>query len=69
MDTTAVVNGTRLPLDPRRIYTVDFWSPATDLAFVDTLAQATICYRSPGCAVTFTARPERPTYRSLPVRQ
>jgi hypothetical protein len=61
MDTIDVVNGTRFPLDPRRI--------STDPAFVDTLAQATICYRSPGCAVTFTARPERPTYRSLPVRQ
>lgn len=52
---TAVVNGTRFPLDPRRVYTVNFWSPATDLAFVERLARATICYRSPGCEVIFSA--------------
>ena len=68
-ETTAVVNGTRFPLDARRIYTVDFWSPASDLAFVDSLAQATLCYRSPDCEVTFTAQPRRSAYRSLPVRQ
>ena len=68
-ETTAVVNGTRFPLDARRIYTVDFWSPATDLAFVDSLAQATLCYRSSDCEVTFTVQPERTAYRSLPVRQ
>lgn len=52
--TTAVVRGARFPLDPSRLYTVNFWSPATDLAFVDQLARATICYRSPGCQVTFS---------------
>jgi hypothetical protein len=63
-ETTAVVNGTRFPLDARHIYTVNFWSPATDLDFVDLLAQATLCYRSPGCTVTFTARPERTALHS-----
>lgn len=63
---TAVVNGTRFPLDARRVYSVDFWSPATDLAFVERLAQATLCYRSPGCQVTFTAPSERTALRSTP---
>ncbi len=51
----AVVNGTRFPLDPRRIYTVPMWSPAVDWAFVEQLAKATVCYRSPGCQVTLVA--------------
>jgi hypothetical protein len=51
---TARVNGTQFPLDPRRIYTVNFWSPATDLDFVAQLARATICYRSPDCNVIFS---------------
>jgi hypothetical protein len=54
---TAVVHGTRFPLDPAREWSVDFWSPATDLEHVALLAQATICYRSPGCQVVF-ARPQ-----------
>jgi hypothetical protein len=49
---TAVVNGRRFPLDARRTYTVDLWSPPTELAFVEQLARATICYRSPGCEVS-----------------
>lgn len=48
----AVVNGTAFPLDPRRQYSVELWSPPTELAFVEQLARATICYRSPGCQVT-----------------
>ena len=48
----AVVNGTRFPLDPRRRYIVDLWSPPTEGASVEFLARATICYRSPGCTVT-----------------
>jgi hypothetical protein len=51
--TTAVVNGTRFPLDPRRQWEVDLWGPPTDLTHVEQLARATICYRSPGCAVQF----------------
>jgi hypothetical protein len=47
----AVVNGTAFPLDPRRVYSVDLWSPATDMEFVAQLARATICYRTPGCNV------------------
>lgn len=54
-ETTAVVNGTRFPLDPARVYTVNFWSPATDLAFVELLAKSTICYRSKDCEVSFSA--------------
>jgi hypothetical protein len=49
---TAVVNGTKFPLDAARLYTVEMWSPPTDLAFVTQLARSTICYRSPGCRVT-----------------
>jgi hypothetical protein len=54
---TAAVRGTRFPLDPGRAYTVDFWSPATDMAHVEQLARATMCYRSPGCSVSFTPAP------------
>lgn len=55
---TAVVHGTRFPLDPRGLWTVDLWSPPTDPAQLDLLARATICYRSPGCEVRLTvARP------------
>ena len=53
--TTATVRGTRFPLDPRQIYTVDLWSPATEPERVELLARATVCYRSPGCVVTFSA--------------
>lgn len=49
---TARVHGTSFPLSPQRIYHVDLWSPPTDMDFVDQLARATICYRSPGCSVT-----------------
>ena len=52
---TAVVNGTVFPLDPRRIYTVELWGLATDAAFAEQLARATLCYRSPDCEVTFSA--------------
>lgn len=49
---TAVVHGTRFPLDPRQRWTVDFWSPFTgEPAWLELLARATICYRSPGCEV------------------
>jgi hypothetical protein len=48
---TAAVNGTQFPLDPRRQWSVDLWSPPTEMAFVAELARATICYRSPGCTV------------------
>lgn len=53
--TTATVRGTRFPLDARGTYTVDMWSPATDSAWVEELARATICFRSPGCELTFSA--------------
>lgn len=49
---TARVRGTQFPLDPRRSYTVDMWSPPTEGATVALLARATICYRSPDCQVT-----------------
>lgn len=48
----AIVNGTRFPLDPRRRQVVDLWSPPSDPAFVEQLAQATLCYRSPGCSTS-----------------
>lgn len=53
---TAQVRGTRFPLDPGGQWTVDLWSPATDPEAVTHLARATICYRSPGCAVVMALR-------------
>lgn len=53
----ATVNGTRFPLDPSRQWTVDLWSPPTDLEQVRLLARATICYRSPGCSVILADAP------------
>ena len=55
--TTAVVNGTRFPLDAARVYTVELWSPPTDPDFVRLLARATLCYRSPDCQVTVAPGP------------
>jgi len=52
---TARVRGTTFPLDPRRQWTVDLWSPATDPEPVAQLARATLCYRSPGCEVVMNA--------------
>jgi hypothetical protein len=48
---TASVNGTVFPLDARRRWVVDLWSPPTEVERVELLARATICYRSPGCSV------------------
>lgn len=48
----AEVNGTRFPLDPQRVWTVDLWSPPTEASWVRQLAQATICYRAPRCSVS-----------------
>ncbi|MBL8289090.1 MAG: hypothetical protein JNL85_13990 [Rubrivivax sp.] len=53
----AEVRGTRFPLDPRGTWTVEMWTPPSDGAFVEQLARATICYRSPGCEVTVDLRP------------
>jgi hypothetical protein len=55
---TAMVGGTSFPLDPRRQYSVDLWTPPSDMEFVAQLARATICYRSPGCSVVMAT--ERP---------
>ena len=55
--TTAVVNGTRFPLDTAQIYTVDLWSPPSDGADLAFLARATICYRSPDCSVSVAPSP------------
>lgn len=49
--TRAVVRGTAFPLDVRRLYVVDLWTPATDWAFVEELATATVCYRTADCSV------------------
>jgi hypothetical protein len=68
---TAVVNGVQFPLDPRRSYTVELWSPATDAAYAGLLARSTICYRSPGCEVTFSApalEPQPVLYRAARTR-
>lgn len=50
---TAQVNGTKFPLDPRRLYTVELWGPAAEMDFVEQLARSTMCYRSSDCKVTF----------------
>jgi hypothetical protein len=55
---TAMVGGTIFPLDTRRQYSVDLWTPPSDMEFVAQLARATICYRSPGCSVVMAT--ERP---------
>lgn len=55
--TTAVVNGTRFPLDAARLYTIDMWSPPTDPEFVALLARSAVCYRSPGCEVSMAPIP------------
>lgn len=57
--TTAVVKGTRFPLDPAGSWVVDLWSPPTDPDTLAQLARATICYRSPGCEVILAWAPER----------
>lgn len=51
------VRGTRFPLDPRGTWTVDLWTPPSDGAFVEQLARATICYRTPRCQVKVDLRP------------
>lgn len=52
----ATVHGTAFPLDPRRRWVVDLWSPPTEPEMVERLARATICYRSPGCSVSVDLR-------------
>jgi hypothetical protein len=52
---TAVINGTSFPLDTRRQYVVDLLTQATDMEFVEQLARATLCYRTPSCNVAFGA--------------
>ena len=51
------VRGTRFPLDPRRAWFVDLWSPATDAEGVERLARATMCYRSTNCTVVWRNKP------------
>ena len=53
------VNGTTFPLDPRRLYTVELLTQATEMEFVEQLARSTMCYRTPSCTVTFSGpRPD-----------
>lgn len=47
----AIVNRTAFPLDPRRQHSVELWNVPTDMAFVEQLGRATLCYRSPACSV------------------
>jgi hypothetical protein len=49
----AVINGTTFPLDARRQYTVELLAPAGEMEFVEQLARATMCYRTPECTVSF----------------
>lgn len=63
-ETTAIVRGTRFPLDPGRAWTVDLWSPPTDAAWLSLLARSTLCYRSPGCEVVLALPREGAVDRS-----
>lgn len=54
---TVSVRGTRFPLDTRRQWMVDLWTPPSDPAFVGLLARATICYRTPDCQVIMAPGP------------
>jgi hypothetical protein len=47
----AVVRGVAFPLDPTGTYSVALWSPPTERRFVELLASATICFRTPDCRV------------------
>ncbi len=62
--TTAIVRGTRFPLDPGRAWTVDLWSPPSDGAWLGLLARSTLCYRSPGCEVVLALPPDLRTDRT-----
>lgn len=71
-EASARVRGTTFPLDPARQWTVELWTPPSDMEFVGELARATICYRSPGCSVMVMAPREtravsRPVRASRPV--
>lgn len=57
--TTAMVHGTRFPLDPNGRWVVDLWSPPTEPDSLAQLARATICYRSPGCEVVMAWPPHQ----------
>lgn len=48
---SAEVRGTRFPLDPRRLWVVDLWTPPSTATDVAVLARATLCYRSAHCEV------------------
>jgi hypothetical protein len=54
--TQTLVNGTAFPLDPRRQYRIDLWSPPTEMDFVEQLAQASLCHRSAGCRAVVAGR-------------
>lgn len=67
--TRATVHGTRFPLDPSRVYAVDLLAPATEADWLEQLARATVCYRSPGCEVVLTGLGDlRPPARGRLVR-
>lgn len=67
--TRATVHGTRFPLDPSRVYAVDLLAPATEADWLEELARATVCYRSPGCQVVLTGLGDlRPPARGRLVR-
>jgi len=64
------VRGIRFPLDTALVWTVDLWSPPTELDQLELLARSTICYRSPGCTVTMAPQPWTAALsrRALPAR-
>lgn len=55
---TARVRGTTFPLDARKRYQVDLWTPPSEPDFVIALAEATMCWRTPECTVIVRLPPE-----------
>jgi hypothetical protein len=55
---TGRVGATTFPLDTRRRYQVELWTPPSEPDFVMALAEATICWRTPDCTVILRLPPE-----------
>jgi hypothetical protein len=53
-EATTLVRGTKFPLDSRRLYTVDLWSPPSERSRVEQLARAAMCLDGRDCEVTLS---------------
>ena len=52
VDPPVAHRGAGFPLDHRLVYTVALWNVPGDTQWLELLARATMCYRSPGCTVS-----------------